>query len=188
MFRRAFAVFAALFMLISLVGCEDTPAISDDIDYGYVEGYYSELAHEVTTRDGIIIEQMYFLCTDPELENAVGKKDVYFDSETGKMNRYVVTIGVFNIEKIFTYNEGESVKYYSEMYFDEDQNMTLGVFDNSETISDGTVVRSTGEQTYYPGSSVMKTFHMEEYHDGELFQTTDREYDEDGKMTAEVIK
>ena len=189
MFRKIFAVVAALLMLVSLAGCEDTPAVSDDIDYGYVEGYYSDLAHEVKTSGGLIIEQMYFLCTDPEFKNPVGKKDVYFDDNTGKMNKYVVTMGVYNVEQITTYTEGDNnSKYYSDIYFDEDENMTRVAYENIETASDGAVIRVVGEECYYPGGAVKKSLHLEEYRDGELTKTTDCEYDEEGNMTSEVIE
>lgn len=188
MIKKIMTLLIAL-VLVFLTGCKDKPAVSDEVtDYGYFEGYYSQLAHDVTNENGIVTNQLYFLCTDPEFKDPVGKKDVYFDGETGEMTRYTVTIGVLKVELIVSYTKGENASYYSEMHFDDDENIEYGSWENNYINNDGQQVRAVGEQTYYPGGWAVKTFRQEEYRDGELYETVTREYDEDGNMTSENIE
>ena len=193
MSKKICAVLAVLLILCSLSGCAAATAQSgkldgsDSTDYGYVEGYYSQLAYEVKNDNGDVTEQMYFLCTDAEFEDPVGKKSVYFDDK-GKMNKYTITMGVLQTEWIINYVEGDNgSSYFSEMHYGEDEKLLNGKFDNNYTNADGVLIREVGEQEYYEGSAVMKRFFLEEYRDGSLYQTTERLYDEAGKMTSESI-
>lgn len=187
MSRKILAVLAALVIACSFAGCA-TETQGENIDYGYFEGYYSQIAYEVRTDAGVLTEQMYFLCTDPEFADPVGKKNVYFD-ENGELNKYVVMIGPFKTELLITYAKGDNdSSVYSEIYYDENECMTNGKWDNYYKDPDGVVVRELGEQEFYSDGVTTKSFRLERYLDGELSETTVREYDEEGNMTSETIE
>lgn len=185
--KKIFAAAAALVMLISLAGCAGS-ANTANTENGYFEGYYSGLAYEVKSGDGVITEQMYYLCSDPELSKVVGRKDVYYDEKTGEMNKYTVTIGTTKISQIVSYTNGDDASYYSEIIYDDNEKVSNGSWESNYINSDGVGVKELGHQEYYSGGNTVKSFHLEEYRDGELYQTTNREYDEAGNMTSETIE
>lgn len=174
-------------MALMLLLCACSVPTSGKIDYGSFEGYYSMLAYEVRGDDGVVTEQMYVLCTDKDFENPAGKKDVFFDADSGEMSKYTVTIGVDEISEIVSYTSGEGSSYYSEMYF-EGGAIARTVWDNSYPDENGVLLRSKGEQTYYTDGVSVKTFVEEAYRDGVLETTTTREYAEDGSVKSETVE
>ena len=183
--NRILCVIFVLIFSLSLVAC-DKNKIDQTVDHGYVEGYYSELAYE-TQNEGTTTELIYLLCTDAELENAVGKKVVNFDKE-GNMIKYTITMGVTKIERLTTYNKNGNGIYYSDIFFDENEKMTEAFWENvivSPENSD--VIKSTGTQEYFENGSV-KIYHEEKYTNDVLTQTIDREFNEAGELVNETIK
>lgn len=186
MSRKIFSAIFAILMIVGLSACSDKKEVINT-DMGSFEDYYSELAYEVTNEDGIVTEQMYFLDTDAEHTNTVGRKDVYYDPETGKMVKYTVSIGVGKISRIVNYAIGGNGDNYSEMFFDDDENLTSGKWDNNYTDTDGAKVREVGHQEYYTNGKI-STYYGEVYRDGVLSEKVTREYNEDGVLTSETME
>lgn len=180
--KKLIIILSALTLL--LCACS-VPAGSTKVDYGSYEGYYSSLAYEVKGDDGDLMEELYVLYSDEEMEQAVGTKDVFFES--GNMIRYTVAIGVESPERLVTYSAGEGSSYYSEMYF-EDGVLSRTVWDNSYPDEKGGSVRSTGTEEYYSDGKTVKSSREELYRGGELESTTTREYSEDGTVKSEKVE
>lgn len=179
MSKKLFAVIFAV--MIIFCGCEK-PAVSDNAeDYGHVDGYYSQLAYEVKNDDGAITELMYFLCTDEELVNAVGRKDVHFDVETGEVTGYTVNIGVEKPEKIINYAVTENDIYYSEMYFNDEGQIERSSWENHYLKAEGGEVKEVGSEEYYD-NGVKKKSEYTRYQGGEVIETSLTEYDESGNV------
>lgn len=183
----------AICLIFSLTGCngKELPTPDEPVAgtaAGEFEGYYSQLNYEVYNDDGTVAEQMYYLCTDEDFTHIAGQKNVYFDSE-GNVKQYVVTMGMLNVEYVINYYVDEfGAIYYSKTYYDDEQKISKGEWDNTHTDPDGIKIREVGHQEYYSGGKTVKSFYLEEYHDGELHQKTTREYDETGAMTSETIE
>ena len=172
----------ALTAALSLVACKKNK-IDEAVDYGYVEGYYSELAYE-TKSDGSTTEFIYLLCTDEELTNAVGKKVVNFDMQ-GNMTGYTITIGVKKIERLISYSCGENASYYSDITFDKDEKMTVASWENVETNTEtGVTTKNIGVQEFYENGKV-KTETVEIYTNDKLDSKTVKEYNEEGELVSE---
>lgn len=179
---------AAIIAAAAILFCSCAlPAGGKSVDYGSFNGYYGKLEYEVDNGAGAVTERMYTLFSDEALTSSVGQKDVFFDAETGEMIKYNVTIGFDKVELWVNYTCGNGASYYSEIHFDENEVMTKGNWDNNYTDAEGIKTREVGEQNYYPDGKTIKDYHSEVYHEGELFETTDRQYSEDGKMTSETI-
>ena len=186
---KKFIAAALMITALLLAGCGETVASTQVLDYGDFEDYYSSLQYEVRNDDGVVTEQMYFLCTDPELTGIAGKKSVYFNGETGEMNRYTVTIGILAVERVYSYTKDDlGLTYYTEMFYDSGQVLKRGTWDNNYFDTEGKTYRDTGEEVYYTDGKTVKTFHLEHYEDGKLVETTDRTFDPHGEMTSETVK
>lgn len=185
LFKRILCIALISVLALGLVACEKNK-IDDSIDYGYVEGYYSELAYETQT-DGTTTELIYLLCTDEEMTDAVGKKVINFDAE-GNLTKYTITIGINKIEQLVTFTQNETSSYYSDFVFNENELMAHASWENINTNAEnGDIVKSTGTQEYFEDGSV-KTYHEETYTNDVLTQTIDREYNEAGELVNETIK
>ena len=185
MIMKKLLIFLTALMLL-LCACS-VPAGSSKIDYGSFEGYYSTLAYEVHNEAGETTEQMFVLFTDESMQTSVGTKDVFFDTDSGNMTKYTVTIGIEDIEQLVTYTSGDGSSYYSEMHF-SDGKLARTTWDNSYSGENGSKIRSTGSEEYYTDGVTMKSHREELYRDGTLEQTTTREYSEDGTVTSETIE
>ncbi len=175
----AIAVIALLFC-----GCAGKETESENIDYGYFEGYYSVLAYEVRTDAGIVTEQMYLLCTDEELQDPVGRKDVYFNGETGELTKYTVTLGKDKTELVVEYVKGDTSSAYSEAYYSDSEKLEKLVWKNDYTDADGNAMTESGEETYYSDGVTKKTFKDETYRGEELVDSKYEEYDEHGTLIS----
>ena len=177
MAKKILTVIAAIMLL--LCGCAEQTD-SKNIDNGFFEGYYSSLAYEVRTDDGTVTEQMYLLCSDEELKEPVGRKDIYFDGETGEVKKYTVTIGEEKTKLIVEYVKGDSSSAYSEVHYNDSELPERIVWENHYTSTDGSDMKEVGEETYYADGVTKKTFRDETYRGEELVESTYKEYDEHG--------
>ncbi len=186
-------ILAAVCLAFSLCGCGDKnklPTPEEPVAgtaAGEFEGYYSQLNYEVYNDDGTVAEQMYYLCTDEDYVHIAGQKNVYF-GEDGRVQRYVVTMGMLNIEYVINYfSDDNGGEYLTKIYYNDETVVEKGEWDNNYTTPDGVKIHETGYQEYYSDGKTVKTFYLEEYSDGELIRTTSREYDEEGNMTSETV-
>ena len=174
-------IIAAAAALILLSGCSKA-VNGGKLDYGYVEGYFSELAYEVRTEDGTVTERMYVLGDEKDFTEPIGRKDVYFDADTGEMTDYTVNIGEDDDpELVISFKQGNGSSYYTEVHYAEDGRISSVNWENYFPNEDGETVHQTGEETYYPGSNIKKTFTDMYYLDGELIDSQNITYDAEGK-------
>ena len=191
MIKKILIFLMALSVIISLSACgEETVAKragAVSLDGSEYDGYYSQLAYEVKTGEAVS-EQMYYLFEHEGDEQAVGKKNLYYDAETGDLERYTVSLGKDYCEKVIDYRRGYTSTTYSELFYDADGNLTRAIWENTVDGDDGAFYRDAGEQTFYEGSSNVKTFTQDRFKDGEKYETVTREYDEEGNITSEVTE
>ncbi len=184
-FTRIICIVLILLSVITLTSCKKDK-IDKNVDHGYVEGYYSELAYE-TKIDGTTTELIYILCTDEELTDAVGKKVVSFDTE-GNMTEYTITFGAGKISRLIAYKCSDIASYYSDISFDENEKMTEASYENVTTNTEtGDVTKTVGSQTYFENGKV-KSETSETYVNDKLDSKVEREYNEAGELVNETIK
>ncbi len=194
MIKRIIACFlAAVSVLAVFAACGSKPVESKragevSLDSDEYDGYYSQLIYEVKDANGVISEQMYYLYENEGDKTAVGKKNLYFDTETGEMCRYTVALGRDYCEKIIDYARGYTSTDYSELYYSEDGSLTRAFWENTATNEDGEFFLDTGEQTFYPDGTTVKTFWQDRYKNDVKYESVKMEYDEEGNVTSEVIE
>lgn len=191
--KRFLMIGLALLMALSCFsGCGDgeTPVDSPSAgEYGAYEDLFPKLTYEVKTQDGKITEQMYGLYRDEELTTLVGMKDVYFSEETGKMNQYIVTIGLIILEKTVTFKEdNKGNTFLSEMHYSSDGVVAKGNSENNYVDAEGVKIREVAQQEYYSDGASVKKLKVEVYRDGELASTTVQTFDEQGNVTSGEAK
>lgn len=183
---------ALLMALSCLCGCADDNAAVDSPsagEYGAYEDFFPKLTYEVKNQDGKITEQMYGLYRDEEFKTVVGMKDVYFSEETGKMNQYIVTLGLIVLEKTVTFREDNNGNtFLTEMLYNSDGIVTKGNSENNYVNADGVKIREVAQQEYHTDGISVKKLKVEVYRDGELASTTVQTFDEDGNLTSEEAK
>lgn len=188
--KRILALMLILCLSLAFTACKDEPdpeeVVKDFSEHGNFENYYSEAAYYVNDEDGNPKEIMYILCTDEALTEAVGKKNVIFNSD-GTVKQYTVTIGVSTVERMVTYNTLNGSTYYSDIVFDENELPLKGSWDhtlvNSET---GEVTRTVGVENYVNG---VKSSSVEEIYSGDtLISKTTKEYSESGELIKETVE
>ena len=169
-------ILAALSAALILAGCS-VPANTGAMSFGPAEDYEKELAFEVKDDDGKITDQLYILYNDGEKTDVAGKLDVHYRDDNGELRGYEVTIGTTEISELVTYtNSDDGSVYYNEIYFDGEL-VTREVWDNLLPGEGGSKMRYTGENTYYPGTSQLKTAQEKVYRDGELESEKNDSYD-----------
>ena len=188
MFRKIISLILAACLTCALAGCGERKAPDAPVAgtaAGEFEGYYSQLSYEVYNDDGTVAEQMYNLCTDEDFLYIAGMKDVYFDAD-GNVSRYVVTMGMLNIEYVINYyTDGSGGTYYEKLYYNESGTVIKGEWYNNFSDPDGAQIRDCGSQEFYDDGRTPKSLTVERYTDGELTSKTVTEYDEDGNVTSE---
>ncbi len=192
MMKKIFICLAAVAMLAALSACGKEPAEAAkragavSLDESEYSEYYSQLAYEVRASEDVISEQMYYLYEHEGDKQAVGKKNIYYDTETGEMERYTVSLGKDYLEKVIDYRRGYTTTIYSEMFYDADGNLIRAIWENTAKGDDGAFYRDSGEQTYYEGSSDVKTVRQDRYKDDVIYESLTQEYDKEGNIISET--
>lgn len=180
---------AILLIFCGVCGCADNEAAVDSPsagEYGAYEDLFPKLTYEVKGQDGKVTEQMYTLYRDEEFKTIVGMKDVYFSEETGKMNQYIVTIGLIVVEKTVTFREDDKGNtFLTEIHYDSSGAATRGNSENNYVDDEGVKIREVAEQEYYEDGVTVKKLEVETYRDGELSSTMVQNFDEEGKLITE---